>query len=47
MEEHLIEIFLDEASQLEMLVANLYLIFEKLFSFLKNCSQRMNYFGTN
>ena len=32
MEEHLIEIFLDEASQLEMLVANLYLIFEKLFS---------------
>ena len=32
MEEHLIQIFLDEASQLEMLVADLYSIFEKLFS---------------
>ena len=32
MEDHLIQIFLDEASQLEMLVAKLYSIFEKSFS---------------
>jgi hypothetical protein len=32
MEDHLDQIFLDEASQLEMLVADLYAIFEKSFS---------------
>jgi hypothetical protein len=32
MGDHLIQIFLDEASQLEMLVADLYSIFERLFS---------------
>jgi hypothetical protein len=32
MEDHLIQIFLDAASQLEMLVADLYSIFEKSFS---------------
>lgn len=32
MKDHLAQIFFDEASQLEMLVADLYTIFEKLFS---------------